>query len=293
MIQSNQTNGRALNTATVPFQQNETDWRVIYRIATQDKEGNINPTAFNILNNPNRIEREVLTFTSVGLSPTIVVLLIAVTILIAIFSSLVYMKFIRKAKIVGLDAELVFSGVEKIDENILEESMDFHTLGIVVSFFDQRHGPIPIVVEPEILKDNFPALVRLSDQSFSSCGFVKDFTKEKMATFDFEISSNTEFGILSYAFSLDRPDARGGIENITLNILINSGLFSLVNRFAEEIINIVHQIHILMDKTPTKKDEIITRVRQLRRLISAIILSYEKIYGTTKLIEDDDEDTFL
>ncbi|MFW9904399.1 MAG: DUF2341 domain-containing protein [Candidatus Thorarchaeota archaeon] len=292
MIRTNQTSEQNIYIAKVHFQQNKSNWRVFYRISTQDKAGNINPTAFDILADPSRIDRDILTYTSVGLSPTIVMLLITATIVVAIFGSLVYMKFIRKPKIVGLDTELVLSKVMKFDGNLIQDSLDYHTLGIVISFFDQRHGPIPIVVEPEILKDNFSALVRLSDQSFSSCGFVKDFTKEKMATFDFEISSNTEFGILSYAFSLDRPEARGGIENITLNILIYSGLFSLVNQFSEEILTKIHQIHILMDKHPTKKDEIIMRVQLLRQLISGIILSYEKIYGTTELI-DFDEDTYL
>jgi hypothetical protein len=292
MIQTNGTNEQEIYTVKVLFQQNESNWRVIYRITTQDKAGNINPTAFDILDDPNRIDRDLLTYTSVGLPPMIVMLLITATIVAAIFGSLVYMKFIRKPKIVGLDTELVLSKVKKIDGNLIQNSLNYHTLGIVISFFDQRHGPIPIVVEPEILRDNFSALVRLSDQSFSSCGFVKDFTKEKMATFDFEISSKTEFGILSCAFSLNRPEARGGIENITLNILIYSGLFSLVNQFSEEILTKIHQIHILMDKYPTKKDEIIKRVQLLRQLISGIILSYEKIYGTTEPL-DVEEDTYL
>ncbi|MFX1505314.1 MAG: LamG-like jellyroll fold domain-containing protein [Promethearchaeota archaeon] len=292
MIQTNQTNDQEIYTATVLFQQNESNWRVIYRIKTQDKAGNINPIAFDILADPSRVERDLLTYTSVGLPPMIVMVLIITTIMVAIFGSLLYMKFIRKPKIVGLDTELILSRINKIDVNLIQNSLNYHSLGIVISFFDQRHGPIPIIVEPEILKDNFLALVRLSDQSFSSCGFVKDFTKEKMATFDFEISSNTEFGILSYAFSLNRPEARGGIENITLNILIYSGLFSLVNQFSEEILPKIHEIHILMDNHPTKKDEIIMRVRLLRQLISGIILSYERVYGTTELL-DVEEDTYL
>ncbi|MFX0208446.1 MAG: hypothetical protein ACFFDT_20855 [Candidatus Hodarchaeota archaeon] len=73
---------------------------------------------------------------------------------------------------------------------------------------------------------------------------------------------------------------------------IYSGLFSLVHQFSEEILTKIHEIHILMDNHPIKKDEIIMRVRLLRQLISGIILSYEKIYGTTELL-DVEEDTYI
>ncbi|MHA2306671.1 MAG: hypothetical protein ACXACU_14920, partial [Candidatus Hodarchaeales archaeon] len=117
-------------------------------------------------------------FVPPGIDPTFVLFIVGVTVLIAIFGSLVYVKFIRKPELVGLDKDLVLNNLSKVSEAKVASSLDSHTLGTIISFFDQRHGPIPIIVVPEILKDNFTKLVELSDRSFSGTGFADDFISE-------------------------------------------------------------------------------------------------------------------
>ena len=76
--------------------------------------------------------------------------------------------------------------VNKFQNEIqLSSHLDLYTLGILVSFFDQRHGSIPILVVPDILKDNYNLLVELSDLSFSSTRFSTNFDDEAFATYNF------------------------------------------------------------------------------------------------------------
>jgi hypothetical protein len=93
---------------------------------------------------------------------------------------------------------------------------------------------------------------------------------------------------MSFGFALERPDARGGQENLTLNILIHSDLFPLIQSFQKEIQRRVHKLYVLMDKEPSAKDNIQKSVFKLRKFVSAIALSYYQIYGTMNLLEIDE-----
>lgn len=126
--------------------------------------------------------------------------------------------------------------------------MDLHTFGIVVSFFDKRHGPIPIIVTPDILLDNYNLLVSLSDLSFSSARFSKNFENEIFSTYNFDSGVENYITIISFGFALDRPTARAGAENITLNILIHKNANELLTQFVDKFKDKVHDIHIMMNR---------------------------------------------
>jgi hypothetical protein len=202
--------------------------------------------------------------------------------------AIVYVKFIRKPEIVGLDKELVLKSLSEVSETEVMESLDAHTIGIVISFFDQRHGPIPIIVIPEILRDNFTKLVELSDRSFSGTGFSDNFEEEITSSYDFVLAQGLRSKVMSFGFALERPEARGGQENLTAaNVLIHSDLFPLVNQFLDEIQEKVHAIHMMMNSKDSDKKNIRRRVFELRKYVSLVILSYEGIYGTTELISEE------
>jgi hypothetical protein len=93
---------------------------------------------------------------------------------------------------------------------------------------------------------------------------------------------------MSFGYALERPQARGGQENLTLNIIIHQDLFPLVQSFQKAIHRQVHTLHVHMDKKPDEKDTIRNLVMDLRKYVSSIVLSYERIYGTTELIEEED-----
>ena len=274
-------------TVTIPFDANGTDWKVIYRIATLDSAGNSNPRAFDVLRDDfDSVERNIIKYLPPGL-PEWVLLVAGAVVFLIFIGAVVYVRFIRKPEIVGLDKELVLKKISDVTQAEVLNTMELHTIGIVVSFFDQRHGPIPIIVLPEILKDNFTKLVELSDRSFSSCGFADNFLVEIPSSYDFVLSQGIRISSLSYGYALERPSSRGGQENITLNILVHQDLFPLVESFKDEIKAEVHKIHLYMDKKEEEMDEINKMINNLREFISYIILSYENIYQTTELIKEE------
>ncbi|MHA2156423.1 MAG: hypothetical protein ACXABU_13840, partial [Candidatus Hodarchaeales archaeon] len=203
--------------------------------------------------------------------------------------AVVYVRFIRKPELVGLDKELVLLGIKDISEEEVIESVDQHTLGIVISFFDQRHGPIPIIIIPELLRDNFNKLVELSDRSFSGTGFSDNYEIEIPSAYDFVLDHGIRTSILSFGFALKKPEARGGQENLTLNILVQQAIFPLVQSFQKSIQQKTHEIHLSMAEESTEKAMIRRSIIDLRKYISYIILSYKNIYGTTELLEEDGE----
>jgi hypothetical protein len=268
---------------TIPVNPNGTNWEVLYQIQASDKAGNLH--TFNI---PSGDPRNFIVSASPGVDPNLVLIIVGVTLFLAFVGSIVYVKFIRKPELVGLDKDLVLDKISEISDTMIMASLDGHTIGIVVSFFDQRHGPIPIIVVPEMLKDNFTKLVELSDRSFSGTGFSDGFNTEIPSSYDFVVARGLRTSIMSFGFALERPQARGGQENLTLNIIIHQDIFPLVQSFQKAIQRQVHNVHVQMDKKPDEKDTIRKQVLNLRKYVSSIVLSYEQIYGTTELIEEEE-----
>jgi hypothetical protein len=287
MVLHNTTDGVPTYSITVLFDHNNTNREIIYKIHTTDSVGNSH-FAYDIeRDDPERAGETQFNYTPPGIDPTLVLLIVGMTVIIAIFGSVIYVKFIRKPELVGLDKELVLNNIQNITESDITGSLDTHTIGAVISFFDQRHGPIPIIVLPEILRDNFTKLVDLSDRSFSGTGFSDNFDTEISSSYDFVLTHGVRTKVMSFGFALDRPEARGGQENLTANILIHQDLFKLVNQFIDEIQEKVHKLHELMNTQASEKGKIRDKVLELRKFVTSIILSYERIYGTTELIEEE------
>ncbi|MHA2169982.1 MAG: DUF2341 domain-containing protein [Candidatus Kariarchaeaceae archaeon] len=274
---------RFIYTAIVPVPQ-EGNYEVFYQISTTDNTGNANPLAFDISNSDN-IPRIIHTPEDIS---GLILMIAGIVIALIFVGAVVYVRFIRKPEIVGLDKELVMKGVSEITEEQIYESLDRYTLGLVVSFFDQRHGPVPIIVVPDMLKDNFSKLVELSDRSFSGTGFSDDFESENYSSYDFAIAPQLKISVLSFGFALDKPEARGGQENLTFNLLLQKDVFEMVDQFRDEFKEKVHDFHLLMVTDSSNKPVIRTSANAIRKYVTSIILSYINIYGTTELIEEED-----
>jgi hypothetical protein len=263
---------------------------VFFDIGVVDGSGNSNSNAF-----PKGIDAETVKAgkfipSNLGISTDLVIGIVLAVLAIALIFTFVGIKKFRSTELVGLDKELIIAKVNDFkNENELTTYLDLHTLGIIVSFFDQRHGPIPIIVTPEILKDNYNLLVDLSDMSFSSARFSGNFEDEIYSTYNFNPAPGQFINIISFGYALNRPEARGGAENITLNILIHKNVSELINQFIDKFQDRIHDIHKLMDKNPDKKEEVTKKIKELRMFLSKIILTYENLYGTTELLDTYDK----
>ena len=269
----------------VDFIHNNSNLEILYYISTSDETGNDNQAAFDIRDYPQRIYENRFIYKPQGLPESIVFLSILL-VLCVLVGSVTYIKFIRKPELVGLDKDYVMKNIEKITEEEVMNSLDLHTLGIVISHFDQRSGPLPLIVIPDLLQDNIAPLVSLSDRAFSSCGFVDDFNSKIFSNFDYSLETLIRINSMSYSFSIENPTARGGADNYTANILVIPEVAPLINRFKEELERSVHEIHMLMTNELDEKEKILNAVINLRKVVSYIVLSYKDIYKTTDLIEE-------
>lgn len=266
----------------------ETD--VLFDIGVVDSSGNSNQNAFPLGTSDSMVKAGRFIPSNFGISPEMVIGIILAVLLIALVFTFVAIKKFRSTELVGLDKDLILNKINSLrNDNEIATQLDLHTLGIIVSFFDQRHGPIPIIVTPEILQDNYNLLVNLSDMSFSSARFSGNFENEMFSTYNFEPAQGQFINIVSFGYALDRPSARGGAENITLNILIHKNVSELLNQFIDKLQIKIHEIHILMDKRPDEKDQIFQKIKELRLFMSKIVITYEKLYGTTELLDSYDQ----
>ncbi|MHA2094499.1 MAG: hypothetical protein ACW98F_07720, partial [Candidatus Hodarchaeales archaeon] len=272
---------------TVPYPQDDEDYEVLYYVSTQDLEGNSDSVAFDIRDYPGR--NDPILHPAVGGLPEWVLLIAGLAVFLIFMGSVVYVRFIRKPEIVGLDKGLVMKGVSGVNDEEIISGVDRHTLGLVVSFFDQSHGPIPIIVIPEMLKDNYSKLVALSDKSFSTTQFSEEYSSEEQSSYDFNLGEQLRISVLSFGFALEKPDARGGQENLTLNILVHKDIFKLIEQFKDEIQDKVHEFHLTMAEDSANKVMIRIKANEVRKYVSAIVLSYVDVYGTTELIEDEED----
>ncbi|MFW9998145.1 MAG: hypothetical protein ACFFD4_39250 [Candidatus Odinarchaeota archaeon] len=179
--------------------------------------------------------------------------------------------------------EFIIEKTSDISEMEVLAVLSSHTLGIVVAFFDQDRGPVPIIVIPESLKENYNLLINLVDLSFGNCQVLSDFENESSASFELSLGGGLFVNCLSFGFSLNRPRSRGGAENITLSILINNDIFPLVSQFTSYFKEKVHEIHLLMDSHQEDKDKVTLKLLDLRKFISSAVLAYNRTYSFSKM----------
>ncbi|MFX1251620.1 MAG: LamG domain-containing protein, partial [Promethearchaeota archaeon] len=268
--------------ATVPFSSDQR-YEILFQISVFDLEGNSNLNAYLLGLDPSK--RPDGTFNPPPQDITPFLIIGGIIIAIIGIAAVVAVRVFRRTELVGLDISKVMEASQELPQEEIIKNMSGHTLGIVISTFDQLSGPIPLFVEPPILKDNFEKLIELSDRAFSAVRFIEDFEREIYTAF--EIDFGIVVASISYGFALDRPEARGGAENISLNILVHKPFDVLITKFADAYADDVHQIHMLMNQGTTKNEQIAKLVEKIRKTITAIILAYEEMYGSVEELELD------
>ncbi|MFX0182648.1 MAG: DUF2341 domain-containing protein [Candidatus Hodarchaeota archaeon] len=286
MSMLNESKDISIYSTTVPFVQNKTTWKVLYRVKTVDKYGNIDENAFIV--NSEQVEEDIIIYSPKSVMIPIdfsfimsivffylVLLILGITVV-----SSIYVRYFRKPEL--LDKKLLLKHIDEIDNMKLRLSLPNHTHGIVVSFFDEEKGPVPYIVTPRSLRNDPNVLLSLSFRAFSNCEFVVDPNRINQAIFNFTTAQDALIKVLSYSFALKRPSARGGTENVVLSVLILPDVFPIVNQFSDMFFNRIKKIHKLLDQKPEEKKQIFFKIIELREYISQIILSYKNIYGNSE-----------
>lgn len=245
----------------------ESRYLMIWTIVIKNLKDNVDKAVMNVwVQNPYFITNQGVPFI---FFPKIIVGAAATT-------ELPFQKF-RKEEIVSIDKERVMRRVNSLTDEEAIVQIDDHSYGAVLSYFDQFEGPIPAISVPPLLENSFQLLMDLSDRSFSVTGFVEEIMEVKIAIFDINLE-RTRMKCITYGFAIDVLEARGGRDNMTLNLIINPLYEELIYNFSSELIPMVQWIRSLIEnKSP--RENVATQIEGIRNLVSRIITAYQEIYG--------------
>lgn len=152
-----------------------------------------------------------------GIPPEIIVIIVAGSVLLMIIISFIVYKVTRP------------KSFEEILEEITEEDIKQNIVqlipGVILSIFDQRKGPTPLLGDYSFESDQFARrmaigvdnfLLKICDQAYSSLGF-EEFD-EKRRTGSIRLPNEDMIGYI-HGLQLRNKAARGGYENLSLIVV--------------------------------------------------------------------------
>ncbi len=168
--------------------------------------------------------------------------------------------------------------MEQIDEEEIELKIHDICLGVILSIFDQKKGPIPLldVTSLEIEsnrkrislgKDNF--IIKICDQAFSSLGF--DDAADARRTGTIRLPSEGMTGYI-HGVRLENKKARGGYENLSLIILTQEQYGSILIGHEEFLFGKIDELEKNLKSQKSLK-EIQNHIQDLRILSTRIVLA--------------------
>lgn len=154
---------------------------------------------------------------SAGMSLQIILIIVGAAVLFSIIIGFVIYRLARARPFEEL--------MEKVSEEDIEKNMEKLSPGVVLSIFDQKKGPIPLVgnhsLESSLYKprmrigyENF--LLKISDQAYSSLGFEEHDERRRIGSIN--LPNEDMIGFI-HGVQLPNPAMRGGFENLTLIVL--------------------------------------------------------------------------
>jgi hypothetical protein len=205
--------------------------------------------------------------------PLLILIIIGAVMLIAIISVIIY-KVTKPKPFEEL--------MEKITEEEINLKYSLLSPGVILSIFDQRKGPIPLLwdhsLELPVYKSRMPIeidnfLLKISDQAYSSLGFEEHGDERRTGTM--RLSKERMVGFI-HGITLENKQARGGVENLTLVSLTNVENADLLLNYQEFL---YPEIDSLINALEKKKhvSEINKNISEIRNKSVIIMLAAQKI----------------
>ncbi|MHA2226245.1 MAG: LamG-like jellyroll fold domain-containing protein [Candidatus Hodarchaeales archaeon] len=266
--------------ASIPLPQEGITWKVNYHIVTIDSSGNIDNNAFTV--DPTERKTIIIVSSIPSVDPLLIILSFLVAILGTVIFTTAVLKYFQKPEILGLDENLVLDHIKHLKKEEVRKATYNHTLGIVISIFDDKTGPVPLFVIPKSIDDDQNMLFSLCFRAFSNCEFTVSLDDINQAQFNFKMNIKRQIKSLSYTFALHRPEARNNVHNISISLLVFQDVFPIVNYFGDLLAARIRIIQHILDKEPNEKKKIFFKMIELREFISEIILAYQRIYNNNR-----------
>lgn len=216
----------------------------------------------------------IITIPPPGIPSWILYLIIGGSLVILGIISLIIYKVTRPKPFVQL--------MSKISNEEIALNYSIVSPGVVLSIFDQRKGPIPLISDHsleigryigrmQVGIENF--MLKISDQAYSSLGFEDHDAGRRVGSII--LPSEKMVGFL-HGIQLGSKSARGGFENLSLIVLADSEYGKLLLNYQEHLFDDVDElITKLKSKNPLKEVEEI--IKNIRKTSVVIILAAQKI----------------
>lgn len=210
---------------------------------------------------------------SAGLSLQIILIIVGAAVLFSIIIGFVIYRVVRARPFEEL--------MEKVSEEDIEKNMEKISPGVVLSIFDQKKGPTPLIgnhsLETSYYKprmrigyENF--LLKISDQAYSSLGFEEHDERRRIGSIN--LPNEDMIGFI-HGVQLPNPAMRGGFENLTLIVLADKEAGSLLLANQEfMLIDIDELIVSLKGRAPLSVVE--EHLQKIRRRSVIIMLAAQK-----------------
>ncbi|NHJ84037.1 MAG: hypothetical protein FK734_01160 [Asgard group archaeon] len=208
---------------------------------------------------------------SAGLSTQIILIIVAAAVLFSIIIGFVIYRLVRARPFEEL--------LEKVTDEDITKNMEKVSPGVVLTIFDQRKGPIPLISNHSldtaeysrrmrIGVDNF--LLKIADQAYSSLGFEEHDERRRIGSIN--LPNEDMIGFI-HGVQLANPIMRGGFENLSLIVLAEKDIGSLLLANQEFMFLEIDQlIKDLQDKKPLeviKQHLDIIRKRSVQIMLAA------------------------
>ncbi len=171
--------------------------------------------------------------------------------------------------------------MKKITDEEIVLNYSILSPGIMLSIFDQRKGPIPLVTDHslsvgrylgrmQIGIENF--LLKIADQAYSSLGFEEHTNERRVGSI--VLPSEKMIGFLQ-GIQLKNPQSRGGFENLSLIVLADREYGNLLLNYQEYLYPKIDELEVaLKGKDTLKKVEEL--MKEIRKISVIIVLAAQK-----------------
>ena len=171
--------------------------------------------------------------------------------------------------------------MEKVTEEDIVKNTEKISPGVVLSIFDQKKGPTPLIgnhsLESSLYKpkmrigyENF--LLKISDQAYSSLGFEEHDERRRIGSINLP---NEDMVGFIHGVQLPNPAMRGGFENLTLIVLADKEVGSLLLANQEFMLLEIDELIVsLQGRAPLSVVE--EHLEKIRRRSVIIMLAAQK-----------------
>ncbi|MCG3220815.1 MAG: hypothetical protein H7641_05485, partial [Candidatus Heimdallarchaeota archaeon] len=160
--------------------------------------------------------------------------------------------------------------LEEITDEDVNNNYSLVSPGVVLSIFDQRKGPVPLVMDHSLKVEKYSLrlrmgtenfLLKISDQAYSSLGFEEHDIGRRVGSI--VLPSEKMVGWV-HGIQLPNKAARGGFENLSLIVLADTEFGSYLLNYQEYLYDEADLLSSALKskKELTEVDDILIKIRK-------------------------------